>query len=337
MSLSVTNVGNNPQVPGIFAETYVPDQLIAGSLKLVTDTVLITGGAALKRGSALGAVALGSISSSTGTAFATGSIIVASLPTAGDTVTIGGTVVTFVAVNPVGNQVAIGATTAATAAALAALLIGSTDVNLVKFSYSVAGSTVTTTAVAAGTGGNALTLATNDATAFTVSGATLTGGVANTGNATVGSIAAGAKMKAGNYSAVCLTATTANVFDPSGNEIGQLVFGTTFVDAQISFRVTAGGTPCVAGDAFYLNASVGSGSYKLSIASAIDGSANPTVILVDDVDASAGDVMGSIYRMGEFNASAVIFGAGITLAGAKASLENKNIYLKGSVSAADPS
>lgn len=63
MSLSVTNIGDNPQVPGITADAYIPDQLIAGNLKLVTDTVTITGGAALKRGSVLGQVLDGTVGS----------------------------------------------------------------------------------------------------------------------------------------------------------------------------------------------------------------------------------------------------------------------------------
>jgi hypothetical protein len=65
MSLSVTNVSGNPQQPSISAETFIPDQLIAGNLKLVTETVLLTGAAALLRGAVLGKTV------STGTAAAT--------------------------------------------------------------------------------------------------------------------------------------------------------------------------------------------------------------------------------------------------------------------------
>ena len=55
MTLNVSNIGDNPQQPGISAETYVPDQLIAGNLKLVTDSVTITGGA-FKRGTVMGVI-----------------------------------------------------------------------------------------------------------------------------------------------------------------------------------------------------------------------------------------------------------------------------------------
>ena len=50
MASNVTPVGNNPFQPGMVSETYIPDQLIAGDLKIVTDSVTISGTAALKRG-----------------------------------------------------------------------------------------------------------------------------------------------------------------------------------------------------------------------------------------------------------------------------------------------
>jgi len=56
MALSVTPYGDNPSVPYVGAETYIPDQLIAGDMKLVTQTVTITGGKLLSRGTVLGMV-----------------------------------------------------------------------------------------------------------------------------------------------------------------------------------------------------------------------------------------------------------------------------------------
>lgn len=336
MSLISNSIGDNPQQPGISAEAYIPDQLIAGNLKLISESVTITGGAVLQRGSVMGQVALGTVSASAGKTFATGSITVAALPAAGDTVTLQGTVVTFVAANPVGNQVLIGATAAATAQNLAAFLIGSSDVNLIKFTYSLAGSVVTTNAAVAGV--IAYTLVTSNAVAFTVSGATLTGGTANTGNATVGTMSAGVAIKTGNYSVVCVTATTANVFDPNGDALGLATFGTPFTDAQITFTITAGATPCAAADAFVITAAVGSGAFKLASAYAVDGSQFPVAILADYADATLGNVTGAIYIMGEFNSNALTFGPGINPALAKISMRNTtNIFLKNSVSASDPS
>ena len=59
MTLSTTNYGNNSFAPGITADVFIPDQLIAGDMKIVTDTKTITGGAAYKRGTVLGRVADG--------------------------------------------------------------------------------------------------------------------------------------------------------------------------------------------------------------------------------------------------------------------------------------
>src|SRR5258707_7337068 len=96
-------IGDNPQQPSFVSETFIPDQLIAGNLNLVTEGMaLITGGANLLRGTVLGKVMEGTATSSTGKAYATGSVIVAGAgPVAGDTLTIGGTAITFV--TPPGN------------------------------------------------------------------------------------------------------------------------------------------------------------------------------------------------------------------------------------------
>ena len=57
MTVSVTNYGNNPEVPGAWDASYYPDQLIAGDKKIVTDNqAVITGAALLKRGTVMGQV-----------------------------------------------------------------------------------------------------------------------------------------------------------------------------------------------------------------------------------------------------------------------------------------
>ncbi len=55
MSLSVSTTGDNASAPFVRAETYVPDQLIAGNLKLVTQPIVIASGV-LPRGTVLGQV-----------------------------------------------------------------------------------------------------------------------------------------------------------------------------------------------------------------------------------------------------------------------------------------
>ncbi|WP_047867302.1 head decoration protein [Sphingomonas paucimobilis] len=101
------------------------------------------------------------------------------------------------------------------------------------------------------------------------------------------------------------------------------------------------GQRTITGGAYYKRGTVLgriTASNKLTIATAAanDGSQTPVEILADDVDATAGDVNGGTYGGGEFNANAVILGAGITLAAARDALAANRIFLRTPVSAADP-
>lgn len=116
-----------------------------------------------------------SASSGAGTP-ASGIITLTGNPAANDTVTIGGTTITFVSAAPTGNQVLLGTTASQTAANLQAFLQASADVNISKCRYSTALGVVTATYASVGTAGNAFTLA-KSSTNITVSAATLTGGV----------------------------------------------------------------------------------------------------------------------------------------------------------------
>lgn len=97
-------------------------------------------------------------------------------PANGDTVTINGTVITFVTGTPAGLQVAIGLTAADTSANLQAFLTASADAGLVACTFSTVNLVTTATARAVGVAGNAYTLAATGA-AITVSGATFAGGL----------------------------------------------------------------------------------------------------------------------------------------------------------------
>lgn len=115
-------------------------------------------------------------SATTGTGVhASGNITFTGNPSPADTVTVNGTVVTFVAASPTGNQVLIGASAAATATNLHTFLAASANVNILASTYSVAGLVITVTAASVGVAGNSITLA-EASTSLTVSGATLTGG-----------------------------------------------------------------------------------------------------------------------------------------------------------------
>ncbi|WP_024340991.1 head decoration protein [Bradyrhizobium japonicum] len=348
MSLSVGILGENPQQPSISANTFIPDQLIAGPLQLVTNSVTVSGSAALPRGTVMGRASLGAAVSSTGKVQASGTVAIAAVPTDGDTVTIQGTVITFNAKSGVGqlpaaNQVLFEAsmTTAQIAQAfLAALLANPGDANLSKMTYSLSGSTITAKAVNFGTGGNAYTLATSNGTAFTVSGATLSGGTANTGTATIGSISLGAATKPGLYTITLTSATVGTVESPSGAVLGTQTMGTAFVDPEINFTITTGGSPA-AGDIFGIYVpdltAQSTVTWKLCTKGAIDGSNVPAGILCDYTDPTGGNVIAGVYEMGEFNGNAIVYDSSLSPADIRNGFRGKGIFIKSVLSAADPS
>jgi hypothetical protein len=113
----------------------------------------------------------------TGAANAAGSIAFTAQPSANQTVTLGGTAVTFVASGASGAQVNIASSLAGTLQALALFLNASADANISQCNYSISGTTLQVTNKTPGTAGNAFTLATT-VTGATVSGGTLSGGAA---------------------------------------------------------------------------------------------------------------------------------------------------------------
>jgi hypothetical protein len=433
MALTQVPVGDNPQQPSISDATYIPDQLIAGDLKLVTDgNATLTGGVALVRGTVLGQVVDGAAATAAGVQ-ATGTLTFSGNPAIGETITLNGTVVTFIANNTAASagQVALGLTEAQTIEALMAYLVASTDTQLVKFLYSASGQVITLTAATGGTGGNSLTVA-ETSSVIVASGATLSGGVSNTGNGTFGAITLGPNVKLGAYKLACIQATTGtpaatgqaaegnvgtgvlsgitagagtllgeysivltatgataafDVINPQGAIVGvgnvataynsgglaftlsnagtmtkgdtwlilvtdngvalfsvvgptgiarpNVTVGTAYAD-ELAFTLSQGGTKFVVGDAFTLTVAPGSGKYKLCVATAVDGSQIPNAILVDDADATGGDVNCGVYQMGEFNATRITFDPSWTVAGLSAQLRRVGIFLKNVVSAIDP-
>lgn len=106
---------------------------------------------------------------------ASGTITFTANPSPGDTVTVNGVSIQFVASGPTGNQVLIGGTDLLTAVNLNTFLTNSVNPSLLVATYAVVGLVVTVTYGTVGTGGNAFTLA-KVSTAITLSGATLSGG-----------------------------------------------------------------------------------------------------------------------------------------------------------------
>ena len=115
----------------------------------------------------------------TGTVAATGAITFSVQPVVNSTVTINGTLFTFVASGAVGNQVNIGANLAATMTALAVALNASVVAGVLVATYSGTATALTILHDTLGSAGNAFTLlaSTTPASNGTVSAATLTGGL----------------------------------------------------------------------------------------------------------------------------------------------------------------
>jgi hypothetical protein len=167
---------------------------------------------------------------------------------------------------------------------------------------------------------------------MTLPTATVTAKAGNVGNGTVTAVSLTEFAAIGTYSLVEVTPTTFAVTAPNGDALGTATAGAQF-NNQISFLITAGGTAFAAADAFTITGEAGSGLFKLSVATASDGSQVPNAILADYTDPTSGNVYAAVYYAGEFNLNAVTFDPSWTSATLAPKLRANNIYLKNSVSA----
>lgn len=160
-------------------------------------------------------------------------------------------------------------------------------------------------------------------------------GGGNTGNGTNTLLSAGTRSKTGVYQVRFLTATTYTVTDPQGEALPNGVNG-AYANPAINFTITAGGTAFVAGDGFDITVAAGASTWKKSVTTAVDGSQFPLGILIDDADASGGDVNGGVYLTGEFNENRVVYDVSWTLAALKDALRPYSIFLKSAIIADPP-
>jgi hypothetical protein len=225
MTLNVSTIGENPQQPGIYAETFIPDQLIAGNLKIVSQPIVLAAGT-LPRGSVLGQVSSSSVVATPGT---------------------------------------------------------------------------------------------------------------NTGNGTVSALSAGAGAKVGPYVLLATAPTVFSVTDPEGNVLANAAVGTAYSAGGINFLLTAGGTAFVAGDSFSLLVDDSIGNFILSVKTASDGSQVPCAVLADFADASLGPVTTGAYVMAEVNGNRLNYDPSWTIQTLTTALRPFGLFVKNSVSAADPS
>jgi len=139
-----------------------------------------------------------------------------------------------------------------------------------------------------------------------------------------------------------MTLQTNNIGD------GQFAPGYT-IDSYITDRLMAGSknlvtTPGTLGAGKIQRGTVlgqitATGQFITCIKTAIDGSAVPCGVLVDDADASIAAVPCYVYTSGEFNANAISFDASWTIATLQPALRQSGINLKltsAALSNADP-
>ena len=151
-------------------------------------------------------------------AAASGSFTFAAQPTAGDTITLNGTVVTFVASGAAGNQVNIGADLSATMTALAAFLNASADAQISLCTYAAQNSGSNRLGVyykSSGILGNSFTLASSSGNAVRTA-ATLKGGTTPANGAAVTNLAAEEAKKIGGSLATLTQAQADFVVSRSG-------------------------------------------------------------------------------------------------------------------------
>jgi len=138
-----------------------------------------------------------------------------------------------------------------------------------------------------------------------------------TGNGTMTGLNFDVDTKVGDYKIKCVEAIADggrfSVVDPDGDRLDDAVVGTAYDNSALDFTINDGATDFVVDDEFTVTvAAPAQKEYKLSVATAKDGSAKPIRILDDAVDASAGavdDVL--MYKSGHFSDLDLVFGAGV--------------------------
>lgn len=130
----------------------------------------------------------------------------------------------------------------------------------------------------------------------------------NTGNATVGTVTRGVNVKPGVYNVEFISATEFLLLDPAGLVVGNGQTGSAFSDgAHLSFTITAGATPMVAGDGFTLTVAAGSGNYVTYNASGTDGSATIVGILCENKPSSYSGPATVILRSAEVKKNKLVY------------------------------
>jgi len=181
----------------------------------------------------------------------------------------------------------------------------------------------------------------NGSTVTVTPGAVVSGSGGTPGNGAIGTVTADAGAMPGTYQVRILNpATNAGAFEvyrPDGSVDGDGTVGVAY-NGMINFTLADGATDFSEDDRIPVTVSYSAdGPWTIATAAALDGTAEPRAILVDDIDVTSADKKGGLYLMGSFNANSLTLGAGITAVAAKNSLRRHGIFIVTPVSAADPS
>jgi hypothetical protein len=142
----------------------------------------------------------------------------------------------------------------------------------------------------------------------------------------------------GVYTVKCTAAATNSgtfrVFDPLGDVLGDVVVGATFAD-QIKFVIADGSADFIVGDTFLVTVAAGSGKYIPAVYGALDGTGVGAAILLDDIDATSGDVVANILTTtAQVDVNKILYDASATTdnekAALRAGLEANNVQFLGS-------
>jgi hypothetical protein len=161
----------------------------------------------------------------------------------------------------------------------------------------------------------------------------------NTGDGTVTVVTGGVDTKVGVYTIECIEAITNGgvfkVVNPNGETILENVIieagaggDVAFTSDELNGTITDGGTDFALGDKFTVTVPAGDNSVVLVDSTAIDGSAAPYAVLLEDANASSAEVTVPVALSGEFDASVLSYGGTDTNATHKDAMRALNMYQK---------
>lgn len=207
-----------------------------------------------------------------------------------------------------------GTTLTVTAVTSGKLAVGQT----ISGSGVTAGTTIT--ALGTGIGGTGTyTVSASQTVASTAITATSASAVAgsNTGNGVMGAITVSNTAKAGAYSLKFTKAVTNagdfQLVDPNGVVVGTGSVGAAFSGGGLAFTLADGSTDFAVGDSFAITVAEGSGHYAKHDPVGIDGRDKAVAVLFDAVDATLADAEGVIIaRDAEINGAEITWITGIS-------------------------